>query len=527
MDHDAAPLDAALAPYALYQQWVDRYEQLRAAASSPQQAEPAADDRYREGAPVEEPAAAADDNPYAGGGNPNPGVAPQQRSPPHPQSSAAALGDFATPNAGRTTRSTHSSGDDREFEAYDIADISVNLGHLPPPPPPAAAGVDAPAEEASAANGGYQGYSAGEATPERFEGRNNRSAVFARDGSGIATVHTHAPTAAELDALTVKRDPGTGKVQKGGAVFDTTASQQLVWAAGSTNGGTESWVMTPDGTVRSGAQLQDSKNLGALKAAMERLHEATKNTANPRKRPLNAQEAAAYGFPDDIGVLHHSSLTAHEEGGRVRSGEVISAGEITAKEGRITKVTNASGHYRPSGDSLFEAVEQMDKRGLTSKAEGRDATRVQRLFERANHGTFTATQVAASGGDLDRAKDLRAEMAQRGRSPEQIVAAMEETLTQGFIAGGMSPGLARRVAKDEAETHANAVRQRYQKRALAVLEGAGGSRERTVALLNEAEVEFQMHMRSIIDRRRELEALRAAGTVRRVLGGDAGGEGGD
>ncbi len=54
--------------------------------------------------------------------------------------------------------------------------------------------------------------------------------------------------------------------------------------------------------------------------------------------------------------IHHSSIFA--------GGDVLCAGEIVAKEGRLTLLTNQSGHYKPKPHTLIAALKKLEEQGL-------------------------------------------------------------------------------------------------------------------------------------------------------------------
>ena len=74
-------------------------------------------------------------------------------------------------------------------------------------------------------------------------------------------------------------------------------------------------------------------------------------------------------FDHKYGEIHHSSLLA--------GAPVIAAGELVLSKGRLQSISNASGHYKPSPQSIDVALEIFSKLGL-------DISRVERFIIRGD-----------------------------------------------------------------------------------------------------------------------------------------------
>lgn len=94
---------------------------------------------------------------------------------------------------------------------------------------------------------------------------------------------------------------------------------------------------------------------------------------------------------DELGMINHSSL--------VQGGEIAAAGDLAVDDGRVTEITNASGHYQPDVGHLLQAFDQLRSWDVLS-TEGPNAAKLGIT----HGGTAAPTQVpahaflAASGG---------------------------------------------------------------------------------------------------------------------------------
>src|SRR5439155_15548923 len=63
---------------------------------------------------------------------------------------------------------------------------------------------------------------------------------------------------------------------------------------------------------------------------------------------VSATSPAMYAGEAELGKLHHSSFMA--------GAPVLSAGLIQVEQGRLVRITNQSGHYRPCAEHLYNAL---------------------------------------------------------------------------------------------------------------------------------------------------------------------------
>lgn len=71
-------------------------------------------------------------------------------------------------------------------------------------------------------------------------------------------------------------------------------------------------------------------------------------------RKVNARGGERPGH--ELGFINHSSLT--------RGGGAAGAGDLVVEDGRVTEISNNSGHYRPDVGMLFQATEALAARGV-------------------------------------------------------------------------------------------------------------------------------------------------------------------
>jgi hypothetical protein len=127
-----------------------------------------------------------------------------------------------------------------------------------------------------------------------------------------------------------------------------------------------------DGTVQ-GHLPQDqagkpTERLGYVMDPAGQLHQfepsapqrATKKVIDPQTNqekvvPVGAFDPAKNRLVYKMEATHHSSVLA--------GAPVAGAGELAVKQGKITTVTNFSGHYKPSTAALMQTVEQLLKQG--------------------------------------------------------------------------------------------------------------------------------------------------------------------
>jgi hypothetical protein len=70
-----------------------------------------------------------------------------------------------------------------------------------------------------------------------------------------------------------------------------------------------------------------------------------------------SSDGVMYAGSHKVGLFHHSSFLA--------GGEVAGAGEIKASGGRVTALTNKSGHYRPTGAEMLQVFDRLQSSGVS------------------------------------------------------------------------------------------------------------------------------------------------------------------
>ncbi len=131
-----------------------------------------------------------------------------------------------------------------------------------------------------------------------------------------------------------------GKLMRGGAPLDTRDATDIGTAGADeeeVGKGKHIYAMTPDKQVRS---------MDAWGAHTEELKDKDTNS---------------YG----LGMVNHSSLAAvKKKNGDMKSGAVAAAGEIAAEDGKLTQVTDASGHYKPDNKMTRQGLENFLNQGV-------------------------------------------------------------------------------------------------------------------------------------------------------------------
>jgi hypothetical protein len=69
-----------------------------------------------------------------------------------------------------------------------------------------------------------------------------------------------------------------------------------------------------------------------------------------------SKDGQLYAGSHKVGLFHHSSFLS--------GGEVAGAGEMKASGGRITALTNKSGHYKPTGAEMMQVFAELQSRGV-------------------------------------------------------------------------------------------------------------------------------------------------------------------
>ncbi len=77
----------------------------------------------------------------------------------------------------------------------------------------------------------------------------------------------------------------------------------------------------------------------------------------PKGTSLRADQIEAMNSQGNerLEMMHHSTPLS--------GGDVAAAGFVDTKDGKVTKITNASGHYKPKFEHLLQAVEHLMKTG--------------------------------------------------------------------------------------------------------------------------------------------------------------------
>lgn len=70
-----------------------------------------------------------------------------------------------------------------------------------------------------------------------------------------------------------------------------------------------------------------------------------------------APDGRIYAGQHKVGLFHHSSFLS--------GGDVAGAGEIKVDKGRLTYLTNKSGHYLPEKEQVMQVLEELRSRGVS------------------------------------------------------------------------------------------------------------------------------------------------------------------
>lgn len=63
-----------------------------------------------------------------------------------------------------------------------------------------------------------------------------------------------------------------------------------------------------------------------------------------------------YSGSHNVGIFHHSSF--------LTGADVASAGEMKVEHGKLTHLTNKSGHYKPDRQQMMQAVDELKREGV-------------------------------------------------------------------------------------------------------------------------------------------------------------------
>jgi hypothetical protein len=182
------------------------------------------------------------------------------------------------------------------------------------------------------------------AMDSEYEGEQESAASFRQDYQSYKK-HATTPNAWFSDVKTNYLRPEeqakaavtveNGKLMRGGAALDTSDASGI----GTVNNGAAGkhiFAMTPDEKMRS-------------------IDPWAAHTETP------AKDGAGY----DLGMVNHSSLGAvPSKKGKMVSGEVAAAGEIAAENGKLTQVSDTSGHYKPDNKMTRQGLEHFLNQGV-------------------------------------------------------------------------------------------------------------------------------------------------------------------
>ena len=229
-------------------------------------------------------------------------------------------------------------------------------------------------------------------------GNNGRieNTLVAKDGTVITEMTTQQLSEEEREKTILKGRDGT-LVRSDETPMDTSGSAPVLTVS-VTAENREAWVLDKDGQLRAGGQLDMSEGYTELQLAQEKLFQA-----EGRRVPLDEAEARKYGFPQNVRIAHHTTLSDGED--------VRAAGEMSVVEGEVQTISNASGHYRPDAESTMSVVDILDKMGVVGRSI--DGTRVEVFNEDGAKEIFLASEILAAGNSLARARLLRQERLRR------------------------------------------------------------------------------------------------------------------
>ncbi|KIN66146.1 hypothetical protein Z946_625 [Sulfitobacter noctilucicola] len=137
----------------------------------------------------------------------------------------------------------------------------------------------------------------------------------------------------------------------------------------------------------------------------------------PRAQAL--QMAKASGGTKRVEYQHHST--------GAQGKDVASAGHIDTKDGKVTRIDNSSGHYRPAFEHLLQAVEHLLKTGamLDTTIVDKDGNELEDSNPKA-FKLYQKTQILIQGLNADKAVLVKlADAADKGGDPAKLQAAKE------------------------------------------------------------------------------------------------------
>ena len=199
-----------------------------------------------------------------------------------------------------------------------------------------------------------------------------------RGGPGAyGNFYTHYWDGAEQAAHQVGSDPSTGKL-------GFVQSGRTMETRGASGAGTaqvrdrETGQMVPSGR---GKHIYTMDGTGALRA--------TDPAAEMQRKPMPGTDGST-NATTQLGFVNHSST--------VQGGNVAAAGDMAVEDGRLSLLSNASGHYRPDVGMLHQAAHRIGEMG---------AMNVDTRIEMAGIGAQTdaLTFLGASHGQEDIARD--------------------------------------------------------------------------------------------------------------------------
>jgi hypothetical protein len=99
-------------------------------------------------------------------------------------------------------------------------------------------------------------------------------------------------------------------------------------------------------------------------------------------------------------TFHHSSFLA--------GGDIAGAGEITAHQGLLSMISNASGHYRPGPEYVMQTLNRLEAGGAAV-----DQARVHLMGDLTETGYDASKEVTAAVGEFKEAGGSREELLKR------------------------------------------------------------------------------------------------------------------
>jgi hypothetical protein len=242
----------------------------------------------------------------------------------------------------------------------------------------------------------------GRVYPSRHPGEERDHFLRKPDLSGWHTMtRTHMNTPEEQNATRVTVDKG--QLRWKGAPLDTEGAEPALQQSGA-----DRMLYAMQGTdLRVDDAGARNRELGGAAWRLARARAETRE--KEKEKGSNLDEYPELEFPKYSEHFHHTSLFAGEA--------VSAAGDLEVRQGRLVKITNTSGHYKPDTLGLVQALESL----------------------RELKADLGATRISVMGADGEKERgDYSAERFLQVRGQTQVLDAHDEAMKQ--IRGRSTPG---------------------------------------------------------------------------------------